>query len=95
MPAAAGLCRTQDLIDRLWGNQTNFHRRLSRRHKVCFQNRHVLSPYPFQYLEVSMLVKRRVNFSQKNITYYTLEKRRKRRTEAGRQKQRNERMKMG
>lgn len=42
MPVAAGMCLTDDLIGRLWRNQTKFQNRLSRTHQILLTNRHEL-----------------------------------------------------
>jgi hypothetical protein len=45
MPVAAGMCLTDDFIDRLWRNQTKFQSSLGRTHKILFTKRNELSLY--------------------------------------------------
>jgi hypothetical protein len=55
MPVAAGMCLTDDLIDRMWRNQTKFHSRLSIIHQILLQNRHELSLYNIRIALMSTL----------------------------------------
>ena len=49
------MCLTDDLIDRLWRNQTKFHSCLSRTHQILLQNCHELSLYNIQIMSMSIL----------------------------------------
>ena len=53
MPVAAAMCLTDDLIDKLWRNQTKFHSRLSRKQN-SIPNRQELSSYNQQIMLMSI-----------------------------------------